>query len=301
MLCRLLLPDLPPADLPTWRLLGARGESLPPPSDGREAWLCETFGVARQTDWPVAPYALLGEGIAPADGYWLRADPVCLRLMRNHMLLFGGAELAVTADEAQHWRDALQAHFGEDGLHFAAPHPLRWYVRLPDGGGPATHPLAAVLGREIHPFLPVGTRWLQLLNEIQMLLHADPRNATREEQGLAPINSVWLWGGGTLQGEARSPCPRIYADDPLARGLAAAAGVSAHSLPLSAAKCLADAGDDFLIVAERLAAEALERDWLVPLKNALADGRLARLQIIVPGQRCVGISRRDLWKLWRRG
>lgn len=300
MLCRLLIPDLPTAELPTWRLLSARGRPLPTPTEGPEAWLCETFGVSRQTDWPVAPYALLGEGIAPGAGYWLRADPVCLRLMRNHILLFGGPDLPVTADEAQHWCASLQAHFGEDGLYFAAPHPRRWYVRLPDGDGPATHPLATVLGREIHPFLPVGTRWLQLLNETQMLLHADPCNATREEQGLAPVNSVWLWGGGTLQGKARSPCPRIYADAPLARGLAAAAGVSARPLPLSARECLADASDDVLIVAERMAAVALERDWLVVLKNALADGQFARLQIIVPGQRCVEISRRDLWKFWRR-
>ncbi|MBS4097191.1 MAG: hypothetical protein KGZ83_10205 [Sulfuricella sp.] len=301
MLCRLLIPRLPAADLPTLRLLGARGTSLPPPEDGAEAWLCQAFGVARQTDWPAAPYSLLGEGVDPGNGYWLHADPVHLRLMRNYMILFGGPELTVSADEAQAWCATLERHFSDDGLRFVAPHPLRWYLRLAEGPGPATHPLAAVLGREIRPWLPQGTRWLKLLNEIQMLLHADPRNTLREEQGLAPVNSVWLWGGGKLQGQPTPPCTAVYADHPLARGLATAAHIPAHPLPASAATCLAEAGGDLLIVADGPTAEELENNWLVPLKNALAKGQLERLAIIVPGQRQIEVSRLDLWKFWRGG
>lgn len=301
MRCCLFVPRQFSTEPPTLRLFGARGKSLPPPLGGPEAWLCTAFGVARQIDWPAAPFALLGEGTDPGSGYWLRADPVHLRLLRNHLLLFGGAELTITLDEAQSWRDALEKHFGSDGLHFAAPHPLRWYLRLPDATGPVTHPLSEVLGQEIRPFLPQGTRELKLFNEIQMLLHADPRNAEREEHGLPLVNGLWLWGGGSLPEELRAPCGALYADDPLARGLALAAHIPAYPLPLSARECLADTQQDIMIVVDGATPDSLEQDWLVPLKQALAAGQIEQLAVIVPGRRHTEVTRSDLWKFWRRG
>ncbi len=300
MYCRLLLPRLPAADLPTLRLIGARGQRLAAPPEEAEAWLCAAFGIPRQNDWPVAPWSLLGEGIDPGDAYWLCADPVNLRLMRNHLILFGGPQLAVSADEAQHWRDALEQHFATDGLSFLAPHPHRWYLRLADRQGPHTHSLTQVLGREIRPFLPQGPVWLKLLNEIQMLLHADPRNTAREEQGRATVNSVWLWGGGIRLEMPHAPCPVIYADAPLAKGLANATAATLRALPANADECLSSDAD-CLIVATGQTPDTLEQRWLLPLKNALAKGRIKKLEVIAPGNQSVEISRLDLWKFWRNG
>ena len=36
------------------------------------------------------------------------------------------------------------------------------------------------------------------MNEAQMILHTHPVNAEREARGMPAVNSVWLWGGGTL-------------------------------------------------------------------------------------------------------
>lgn len=300
MYCRLLLPRLPATDLPTLRLFGARGHLLAAPPEEPEAWLCAAFAISRQNDWPVAPWALLGEGIDPGDAYWLCADPVNLRLMRNHLILFGGRQLAVSDDEAQHWRAVLDNHFATDGLRFFTPHPQRWYLRLPDRQGPHTHTLTQVLGREIRPHLPQGAVWLKLLNEIQMLLHADPRNTVREEEGRATVNSVWLWGGGIRLEKPRAPCSVIYADAPLVKGLASATAATLRALPANVDECLSG-NADCLIVATGQTPDILEQRWLLPLKNALINGRIKKLDVIAPGNQSVEITRLDLWKFWRKG
>ena len=65
-----------PGRLRAAETLIAKGRRGTADYESADAWLCARFGVARQRDWPVAPYALLGDGGAPGDHYWLRADPV---------------------------------------------------------------------------------------------------------------------------------------------------------------------------------------------------------------------------------
>lgn len=279
------------------------------------AWLCRVFGVTRQQDLPLAPYALLGEGGAPDGGYWLRADPVAVQLMRNRLVLFAGDEAAPSAEEAEQFVAALNRHFSAEGLRFSAPHPRRWYLRLPAAPNLRTHPLAEVRGRDIRHFLPEGgdsAHWRKLLNEAQMLLHAHPLNAAREAAGGLPINSIWPWGGGTLSQGLSSPCDRVYADDPLARGLASAAGISHAPLPSKLPENSGLAGDAPLFVMENLGdtmardatLERIDRDWLMPAVTAVRRGVIRRLTLIAAGETAtveVALTRPDLWKFWRRG
>src|SRR5262245_29700570 len=114
--------------LPAAETLIAKGRRRTVPFESAEAWLCERFGVARQRDWPVAPYALLGDGGAPGDDYWLRADPVHLVVDRDRLVLAGSARLS--REEAESLVEPLNAHFaGEIVLHPLRPE--RWYARLP--------------------------------------------------------------------------------------------------------------------------------------------------------------------------
>jgi len=74
---RLLAP--PQADrLPALELLLARGRASAADSQSYTSWLSEAFGVE-----PLAAGALT----ASAEGFWLRADPVHLRLVRDSMVL----------------------------------------------------------------------------------------------------------------------------------------------------------------------------------------------------------------------
>lgn len=57
-----------------------------------------------------------------------------------------------------------------------------------------------IIGREIRPFLPgmgsAGKPILSLMAESQRLLKEHPVNVARENKGLRPANSIWLWGQG---------------------------------------------------------------------------------------------------------
>lgn len=329
MHCRLLVPNLLPSAKPGvpvpqttpegLAILLKYGQLAKTPGIDAADWLCAAFGVAPQQDLPVAPCALLGEGGTPGDSYWLRADPVTIRLMRNQLVLIAGSASAPSEEEAAELVAALNRHFAPDGLQFSAPHPRRWYLRLPAAPRLRTHSLAEANGRNIQPFLPAGedgAAWRKLLNEAQILLHQHPLNQARENAGRLPLNSIWLWGGGTLPAHLSAPCARLYADDPLARGLASAAGIPAAPLPPVLPENEGKIGASFLFVAEHLrdtmwqetdwlnGLERLDREWLVPATSALRQGRLERLTLIAPGESAgieLTLTRSNLWKAWRRG
>jgi hypothetical protein len=331
MHCTLLVPDLllPSASdvailrdlhLPALALLLGRARRTPLAASSMEQSLCETYGVARQNDWPVAPLALLGDGGEPGDACWLRSDPVHLRAHRSELRLADSSAVAPEADEARQLIAALNAHFATDSMHFLAPHPQRWYLRLQHAPALITHMLPEAAGRNINSCMPAGDAglaWHRRLNEIQMLLHAHPVNQAREAHDRPMINSVWLWGGGTLPAVHAGRYTHIWSDDALASGLAAAAHVQHARLPPAAATVLAaTATPQHLVVMPQLRAAAcnsdldrwldelrcLERDWMAPLERALRQGRLSALAIVSPatqhGLRW-DIDRADLWKLWR--
>lgn len=325
MHCRLLVPDwlppaLPPARLPAGlAALSKYGRITASPGRETASWLCRAFGVERQQDLPLAPHALLGDGGTPGTDYWLHADPVAVQLMRNQLILLAGDEATPSAEETAQFVAALNRHFAADGLHFCAPHPQRWYLRLPAAPALRTRPLGEVHGRDIRHFLPAGedgAHWHKLLNEAQMLLHAHPLNAAREAAGKLPVNSIWPWGGGILAQRLSAPCDRLYANDPLARGLAIAAGIPHAPLPSRFPESGGPTAASPLFVMENLGdtmrqsvardanLERLDRDWLAPAVAALRRGIIRRLTLVAPGDHAsveITLTRPDLWKFWRRG
>ncbi|MDR2219890.1 MAG: hypothetical protein LBE24_04840 [Methylobacillus sp.] len=294
--CRLLLPirNATSAALPAMLRYARREKQFA----SAESLLCELFGVARQQDIPVAPYAALGDGLPADQGYWLRADPVSLVLQRDSFTLERAPETLSLA-QAQQLVEALSAHFKADGMRFFAPAPHRWYLRLEQKPLLQTHPLPDVLHHDIQNFPLTGAdapHWQRQLNEMQMLLHTHPVNAALEEAGALPVNSLWLWGGGELSG-AKEPAFTTWADDALPCGLAWANGnqFDILSLPSTAQEWLARAAagaeadaywifpgetlqSDHLVVLPAWS-PALERDWLEPLLSAVRDGRLAKLTL----------------------
>src|SRR6266704_6771742 len=253
MHCELYIPDFfPPEGLPRADSLAAaetliargrrRRRSLVSP----EAWLFGRFAVARQRDWPVAPYTLLADGEAPGPHYWMRADPVHLQLGRDSLGLTDSAAFHVSRAESEALVVALNRHFGRTML-FHPWRPARWYVRIEKAPDMQTTPSAAARGAAIDDKLPSGPdamRFHALMNEAQMLLHEHPVNAEREARGEPALNSVWFWGGGVIAAAKDRPFSTVFGDDPLARGLALAAGIPARALPKNASAMLAAAGDE---------------------------------------------------------
>lgn len=333
MHCHLLIPALfpPPAltrendplhgaGAPTLQTLLARGCCLESGAHDMESWLCEIFGVARQQDYPIAPFSAMADGLETGNGYWLRADPVHLAVERDQLILTESSTFALSQAESSHLIDTLNRHFSADGLHFYAPHPLRWYLRLEHPPAITTRNINQVAGHNIHSHLPRGPeelRWRALINEVQMLLFEHPVNVARESRGEAPINSVWPWGGGTLPLDSGRPFDQVWANDALASGLAMASKVPHQALPAHADNWLnmAQTGTHLLVLdslrpaacygtphawQERL--EQLEQQWFAPLEQALRKGA-TELTLHAPtpyGTLSFTVSRSSLWKLWHR-
>lgn len=279
--------------LPALETLLARAEVAPAHEASLEAWLCGAFGV---DDGALAPVTLLADGGQPGKAYWMRADPVHLMLRGSEIVLRSIAPL--TAEEAAQFCETLNRHFAEEELHFIAPHPERWYLRMERPPGVETHPLAHVAGRDIRGYLPHGPgalKWHKVLNEIQMLLHGHPVNTAREARGEWSVNSIWPWGGGYVPAQWRRPFSRIYTDNTLAAAFAAAAGIGRAALPGAGDAIALAEGQDTLVVWGGLgyalehgdigdwrdSLQAFEQACIRPALQALRDRKIERLSLDV--------------------
>lgn len=299
----------------------AKGRRTRSPGLATERWLLERFGVERQLDWPAAPFSLLADGGSPGDGVWVRADPVHLRLERDDLVLADCNLFRISREESEALVQSLNEHLNERLVIYPL-RPERWHARLVDRPEIETTPLSAARGSAIDGHLLRGgdsARWHALVNELQMLLHEHPVNAEREARGELPINSVWFWGAGHLQQPSTRAFQYVAADDPLALGLAQAAGAQAQSLPADGGTWLAGAGDigvallylDWLAPAQRygdaqrwrVGLARLEQAWLIPLLAALRNGRIGMLTLYLAGEEQllrVEATRSDLRYFWRR-
>ena len=312
MHCSLFIPDFfssenaEPASRPAAaETLIARGRRKRKAPVAREAWLFERFGARRQHDWPVAPYTLLADGGAPGERFWMRADPVHLSVGLDTLALAGDT-LDVSRAEAEALAATLHGHFG-GAFALQTPFPERWYVGFPQAPDVHTTPPSAARGAALRDKLPTGaeaTRFRALLNEVQMLLHEHPVNTEREVRGAPAVNSVWFWGGGSLEVPRARPFSIVLADDPLARGLALAAGVPERRLAGNAGillSSLPETGKALLVLDASRGVE-LERDWFAPLLAALEEGRIGLLSLHLAGADSlleVETVRSDLRCFWR--
>jgi len=321
MHCELVVPGLftaPSAGrLPAAELLIARGRCTGGPSRGLEEWLHDAFALGDEP-LPAGALTLLAAGGEPAGDSWSRADPVHLRLMRDRLVLVPAAALRVTSGEAEALCDALSRHFGER-LALQVIDAERWVARTPPALVFGSAPPLALAGRDVALAMPANTAAHQLLNEAQMVLHSHPLNEAREARGEPAINSIWLWGAGRLASIDAPSWHSVSAAEPLALGLARAAGVRHRTLPASGVAWLDRMPEEgrHLVVLDALRAplalsetadyhEALarlERDWFAPLLAALRDGRIGMVTINVPDAgECVACEtiRGDLRRFWRR-
>lgn len=310
--------------LPHLRRFMARARRRTFPAIGWEAWLCQAFEVERQADWPIAPFTLMVDGIDPGEAFWLRADPVHLRPHRDQLLLADSSVLQLSNDEAAALVAALNAHFAQEHLQFMAPRADRWYLRLERDPGIRTRTLDEAAGGFVDGCLPAGAsamRWHRVLNEAQMLLHADPVNEAREVRGALPANGVWLWGGGYRAAVPGRHFFSVAANEPLAIALAASADIASEPLPAEVGSWLGShakttAGHllavlDSLTIASRrgdldawrTALETLDARWIGPLMHALKRGPLSECALVAPGSagcQRFELSRAGLYRVWRR-
>ncbi|MBS1191978.1 MAG: hypothetical protein H6R10_3770 [Rhodocyclaceae bacterium] len=288
-----------------------------------ESALAMLFG--QQADAPFGALRLLGEPATDLDfdardGFWLCADPVHLRFHHERIILADAGAFEVGGDEARALAAALNQEFADVG-RFHVADSRRWYLQLSTSAAFAAPPLSAVAGRRIEAELPADPHNSTLrswLNEAQMFLHSHPVNASRASTGQPAINSLWLWGAGCLPDISNCGHDGVLSADPLAVGLARAAGIQAHSKPSGLDDVFARtaAGSAQLVVLNdllapviyedsrgwRTALERLEEHWFAPLRSNLGR-RVTGATLITPtiyGLLTWTLKSADRWKIWRR-
>lgn len=285
MHCELILPGLLAAHarLPSLELLLARARVSRGDPQATAAWLGRACGLD-----PVPAGALT----AGEPGDWVRADPVHYRLLRDRVVI---VPAALDAGTAQALVATLNHHFA--GRHaFRAATPHAWVMS--GAPGPLDTPsVAEVSGRDFAEVLPPAP-WAALLNEIQMALHEHPANEGRDPAA----NGVWLWGAGALPAAVRAPWHSLASDDPLAQGIARAAGIEHAALPAAAAEWLrARSGEGRHAALLGPLDASLEDAWFAPLVAALRAGRIGMLTLRAPEAGLAAEAvRLDLRRFWRR-
>lgn len=313
--------------LPALENLLARCSLTENESHGIESWLCEAFGVRRQQDWPVAPVTLQIDGseeMKGAQDYWMRADPVHLRLEHDRVVLADSQVFRISREEAHELSGFLNRHFsahGQEEIAFLPLQPNRWYFRVTRHSPASTHPVSQAINRDVTELLPFGTNsafWRGLFNEIQMLLHEHPVNQSREARGEFTINSIWFWGGGVLPRTPACSYTHLWNNDIFAASLASICGISHADLPAGMDGWQHSvAAGRHLVLLDVLQGKAqyedaygwreglkrLERDWFTPLEESLRQKRFDHITLTALGEcttKNFAASRGDLRKFWRR-
>lgn len=310
-----------PPSFPASERLLARADALRDIPAGFDNVLFSLFQVQTpaEGDLPVAAVTrVLDMGVID-NGWWLRADPVHLRPVRDRLILLDASLLDIAQDEANQLVAEITEVYKPDGWVLKAPRPGRWYLKPPRPPKMVTTPLPEVAGRDIHPYLPQGRDgkvWHTVLNEIQILLHSAKVNEERERHGKLPINSLWFWGGGRLPRIQPVSWAEVWSGEPVSLALARLSERPSRTVPSGFEEWhkLAERPGEHLAVIDdlRLPAqygdfeawgremEGLERRWMVPLLGSLKAGTLAATALLTDTGQRFFLTPRHARRWWRR-
>lgn len=238
-------------------------------------------------------------------GAWIAAaDPVYLEPRLDFLWLHALAGDDFPTADLGGLIDHLQQTLGDDEqLGFTR---LGTYGYLRTNAALQTADVSSAVVNQGNPgdHLPQGATtasFRNLLSEIEMALHEHEVNRRRVEQGQQPVNSLWIWGGGTAPEIVSRPHPPLFANDPLLLGYWASASAQASVWPGDIASCLDAASDGFVaVIPQRLhTAEALA-DSLGKLRRALQSGRVSRLTLLFRDGLTADMRRSHNYRIWRR-
>lgn len=183
--------------------------------------LCSLMGI-NYNPVPNAELSLLAHGIKSEGYYWMHADPVHMLADVDHAVLYDSHSLNLNEDEASVLLSDLNQHFKQDGIAFVMADANHWFVKSKKPFNVTTSCLSNSVMQNINQLMPTGDGaelCKQLMNESQMLLHANSVNEKRENNGLLTANSLWFWGEGSLTGNNDTNVDKCFGNSILLRGI----------------------------------------------------------------------------------
>lgn len=184
-----------------------------------EHWLLDAHG------FQPAPAQHLSAGLAPmraqsAEGdepVWL-GELIHLAPSRDGAALLPARALDIRPEHAQGLLASAQEVLADSPFVFTPDTARQWRVRLPEGFLPESTSPALVSISSVNDWWTqdvAGRPWRQLVNALQMQWYEDPVNQARAAEGLAPINSLWLYGGARPSQLARRAVDEVLVDERL--------------------------------------------------------------------------------------
>lgn len=158
----------------------------------------------------------LRKSLGLPEGNYGLVSPVTQRLNRDFVTLADGGVLNLNLDEAQSLSSDLNEFLMDDGWCFYPISPDLWLWQMADEVAVSFSPVCDVVGENIEDFQPEGTDALKMtrvLTEIQMFLHAHPKNTERQKIGLPLVNGLWFWRDLPV-GQSDTADTLVFADNP---------------------------------------------------------------------------------------
>lgn len=138
---------------------------------------------------------------------WL-AQLVHIAPSRDGAMLVPARELMISTTHSQALFDSFAPFLADTGFTFSSCTSDHWQVQVPSEFTTAAASPELVASSNVNNWWTqdqVTRPWRKLANEFQMFSFGHPVNIERQQQGLLPINSLWLYGGGSIAQLAPSP------------------------------------------------------------------------------------------------
>lgn len=237
---------------------------------------------------------------------WIAAaDPVYLEPRLDHLCLHALRRTDVDASQMRALINHLQETLAVGTEYGFTRLGSYGYLSSKTPVATATMPAYIVDQQRPDDFLPAGSDTAahrNLLSEIEMALHEHEVNLAREASGQLPINSLWLWGGGTSPEQITRAQPPLYSDDALLTGYWYSGAAVAEPWLGSIAACLEESGAGFVAeTPESDESPELLESCLQELRGALRCGRLSSLTLLFRDGLRAHVRRSHALRVWRRG
>ncbi|NYT70219.1 hypothetical protein [Pusillimonas noertemannii] len=139
--------------------------------------------------------------IAPDQPVWL-AELVHMAPTQTSTAMLASDVLRITPDQSVALFESAQTLFEGTGFQLHHDGDRRWRIEAPASFALHSASPALVAATSVNDWWPqqeAARPWRRLVNEIQMLWFGHPVNASRQNQGLPPVNGLWLFGGGRAE------------------------------------------------------------------------------------------------------
>lgn len=132
-----------------------------------------------------------------------RADPVSLKVDWVHVYMLGNQHLHLNEQEIQDYLKFINTHLQSHSLELAAHSAQHWYLKNVEADPCLSVDPNQCIGQSLVRLLPENQQqkyWLQLFNEIQMLLYQCEINQKRMQRNEPTVDAIWFWNESQPRG-----------------------------------------------------------------------------------------------------